>query len=412
MATSDTKERVLVIEDSEEVTAFLLDTILKPSGYEPLLATSGEDGLRLALEQRPDLVILDLNLSEMSGMEVIRGLREAVPTVPITLLIFPGSEELAVEAFRLGVKNFVVKPPKPQEVLRATEDALREIRLRREKELLTEELMRANKQLERRVRELTMLHGITQAMTNTLDLEVLLSKVVDASVFLTDADEGMLFLVDSESGQLYLRAGKGVEDRRASLLLMPAKNSLLGQVVKSGEPLRIASSDPRLDLTVKTGYMVNSLLYVPLKYTGDTKGVLAVSNRIRDRAFTRTDQSRLDLLADHTVVALEIARLLEDAGQRMPGLMDRSVAELSDFAYGSLKSFATDTYVLKAGVEKGLIDCSDETLSHLLASMERRIEQMASAIEMLRGIVSPEISDDQREHMQKRLQRFKARYAV
>jgi two-component system NtrC family sensor kinase len=412
MATLDTKERILVIEDSEEITSFLVDTILKPSGYEPLLAISGEDGLRMALEQRPDLVILDLNLSEMSGMEVIQGLRETVPNVPITLLIFPGSEELAVEAFRLGVKNFVVKPPKPQEVLKATDDGLREIRLRREKELLTEELMRANKQLERRVRELTMLHGITQAMTNTLDLEILLSKVVDASVFLTDADEGMLFLVDSESGELYLRSVKGVEDRRASLLLMPARNSLLGQVVKSGEPLRIASSDPRLDLTVKTGYMVNSLLYVPLKYRGDTKGVLAVSNRIKDRAFTRTDQSRLDLLADHTVVALEIARLLEDASQRLPDLIGRSVAELSEYAYGSLKSFATNTYALKAGVERGLIECSDETLDHLLGLMERQIEQMASMTEILRVIVSPETSDEQREEMQRKLQRLKARYAV
>ena len=50
MATLDTKERILVIEDSEEITSFLVDTILKPSGYEPLLASNGEDGLRMALE--------------------------------------------------------------------------------------------------------------------------------------------------------------------------------------------------------------------------------------------------------------------------------------------------------------------------------------------------------------------------
>jgi len=217
MEALDSKERILIIEDSEEIATFLSDTILKPNGYQPLLAPSGEDGLRLALEQRPDLIILDLNLSEMSGMEVIQGLRDSVPNLPITLLIFPGSEELAVEAFRLGVRNFVVKPPKPQEVLKSADDALREARLRREKELLTEELMRANRQLERRVRELTILYGITQAMTNKVDLEDVLSRVVDAAVFLTDADEGMLFLVDSESGELYLRAAKGVEDKRTQV---------------------------------------------------------------------------------------------------------------------------------------------------------------------------------------------------
>jgi two-component system NtrC family sensor kinase len=412
LETLETREPILVIEDSEDIASFLTETILRPAGYKPLLAPSGQEGLHLALEQRPALIMLDLNLSEMTGMEVIQGLRETVPSIPITLLILSGSEELAVDAFRLGVRNYVMKPPRPQEVLKAIDDGLREARLRREKELLTEELIRANSQLERRVRELTMLYSITQATTNIMDLETLLSRVVEAAVFLTNADEGMLFLIDPESDELYLRAAKGVADKRASMLLMPARDSLIGQVVRSGEPLRIASSDPRLDLTVKTGYMVNALLYVPLKFVGKTKGVLAVSNRISDRAFTRTDQSRLDLLADHTVMALEIARLYDATRDRMSDSVERSVAELSEYAYGSLKSFAADTYALKAGVQRGLIECSDETLSRLLDSMERQIEQMASVTEILQRIVARQVSDEEREDLQRKLRRLKARHAL
>jgi two-component system NtrC family sensor kinase len=412
LETLETREPILVIEDSEDIASFLTETILRPAGYKPLLAPSGQEGLHLALEQRPALIMLDLNLSEMTGMEVIQGLRETVPSIPITLLILSGSEELAVDAFRLGVRNYVMKPPRPQEVLKAIDDGLREARLRREKELLTEELIRANSQLERRVRELTMLYSITQATTNIMDLETLLSRVVEAAVFLTNADEGMLFLIDPESDELYLRAAKGVADKRASMLLMPARDSLIGQVVRSGEPLRIASSDPRLDLTVKTGYMVNALLYVPLKFVGETKGVLAVSNRISDRAFSRTDQSRMDLLADHTVMALEIARLYDATRDRMSDSVERSVAELSEYAYGSLKSFAADTYALKAGVQRGLIECSDETLSRLLDSMERQIEQMASVTEILQRIVAPQVSDEEREDLQRKLRRLKARHAL
>ncbi len=408
METLETRERILVIEDSEDIAVFLTDTILKPSGYQPLLARSGQEGLHLALEQRPALIVLDLNLSEMTGLEVLAGLRETVPSVPITLMVFSGSEELAVEAFRLGVRNYVMKPLKPQEVLKALEDGLRETRLRREKELLTEELMRANSQLERRVRELTMLYGITQAITNVMDLETLLTRVVEVSVFLTNADEGLLFLIDAETDELYLRAAKGVADKRASMLLMPARDSLIGQVVKSGEPLRIASSDPRLDLTVKTGYMVNALLYVPLKFMGQTKGVLAVSNRISDRAFTRTDQSRLDLLADHTVIAVELAEFHRSTVDLVPGAVGSSVAELSRYAHSTLKALAADTYALKAGVERGLIECSDETLHRSLDSMERRIEQMASVTELLKGLASPESSDQEREELQRRLRRLKS----
>jgi two-component system NtrC family sensor kinase len=412
MRTLEAKERILVIEDSADIAAFLVDTILQPSGYAALLATTGQEGLRMALDVAPDLIFLDLNLSGMTGMEVLQGLRDTVPSIPISLMIFAGSEELAVEAFRLGVRSYVVKPLKPPEILKAIEDALRETRLRHERELLTEELMRANREVERRVRELTMLHEITQAITGSADLETLLSRVVEVGVFLTSADEGMLFLIDEETNELYLRAAKGVGDKRASLLLLPARDSLIGQVVKSGEPLRIASSDPRLDVTVKTGYMVNALLYVPLKIRGVTKGVLGVSNRISDRAFTRTDQSRLDLLADHTVIALEMARPHVAPRTADSEVVGGAAAELAGYAHHSLKALAADTYTLKASVERGATTCADDTLNQLLRSMERNVEQMASVTEMLNGLVSLDSSEEDRERVQRRLQRLKVRRVI
>ncbi len=408
----ETKERILIIEDSQDIIEFLTDTILRPRGYEPLVASSGQEGLRKAVHDPPDLVILDLNLPAMASMEVLRGLHETVPAIPVVLMIYSGSEEIAAEAFRLGVRNYVLKPLEPEEVLEAIDHAFSETRLRREKELLTEELMRANKQLNRRVRELTLLYEITQAMTDVLDLETLLSRVVDASVYLTRADEGMLFLIDEETGQLYLRAAKGVGDKRASMLLLPARDSLIGQVAKTGEPLRIASSDPRLDFTVKTGYMVNSLLYVPLRLRGTTKGVLAVSNRISDRAFTRTDQSRIDLLADHAVIALETAKLYETTREQMSNALGDTLNALAQYSYEPLKALAANTYALKSNTEKGIIFCVDDTLNRVLNSMERRIEQMASITEILNGLASLDSTAEDWKDLRERFETLKARYAA
>jgi len=383
-------ERILIIEHSEEAIRFLTESILNPGGYETLVATDAQKALRQAVVEQPDLILLDSHMPGMPGLEYLRALHDTGPAIPVILMGFYGSEEIPVETFGLGVRTCVIKPFKPQEVLEAVEDALRESRLRREKRLLTEELIRANKQLDQRVRELTMLYDITQGITTLEDLETLLSRVVDTSVFVTKADEGVLFLIDAETGDLYLRAARGVGERRARVLLLPAADSLIGQVVKTGEPLRIASSKARADFTVKTGYMVNSLLYVPLKLRGEIKGVLGVSNRISDRAFTRIDQRRLDLLADHVVIALENARLYETTGQLATDTLRQTLASMSQHVHEPLKAFATNTYALKASAEKGDIFCADGTLDQLLNSMERRIAEMASLTEVLNELASPE----------------------
>ncbi len=311
-----TGERILIIEDNEDVVTFLTDNILHPNGYQTLVSTDGQEGLRRALEERPDLILLDLNLPRMTGMEVLKVLQKRGSDIPVILMTFYGSEEIAVEAFRMGVKNYIVKPFKSRQVLEAVEGALGEGRLRREKELLTEELMQTNKQLEHRVSELTMLYEITEAMTELMDLETLLSRLVEAAVFLSSADEGILFLIDEETGDLYLRAAKGVGEKYAHGLRLKTGDSLIGRVAETGEPLRVSSPEDRLELKVKTGYLVSSLLYVPLKLRQQIKGVLGVSNRVTERAFTAADEHRLNVLADHAVIALENARLYEGEQRR------------------------------------------------------------------------------------------------
>jgi len=311
-----TGERILIIEDNEDVVTFLTENILQPHGYEILVSTDGQEGLRRALEDRPDLILLDLNLPRMTGLEVLQVLQKRGSDMPVILMTFYGSEEIAVEAFRLGVKNYIVKPFKSQEVLDAVEGAMSEGRLRREKERLTEELMRTNKQLEHRVGELTMLYEIAEAMTKLMDLETLLSRLVEAAVFLSKADEGMLFLMDEEVDELYLRAAKGVGEKYAHGLRLRAEDTLIGKVVLTGEPLRISSPEDRLELKVKTGYLVNSLLFVPLTLRDQIMGVLGVSNRVSEAPFTADDEHRLVILADHAVIALENARLYEAERRR------------------------------------------------------------------------------------------------
>ena len=109
-------ERVLIIDDSKEVRDVVCDVVLKPGGYQILSTGNGEEGLRMILEQRPDLVLLDERMPGMTGLEVLRALKEQNVQVPVIFMTSFGSEGLAVEAFRLGDRDYLIKPFAPEEM--------------------------------------------------------------------------------------------------------------------------------------------------------------------------------------------------------------------------------------------------------------------------------------------------------
>ena len=77
------QERVLVIDDSSETQQLLAELVLEPNDYRPIAALDGEDGLRLALQEHPDLVVLDMQLPKMNGLEVLEALQQQNVDIPV-----------------------------------------------------------------------------------------------------------------------------------------------------------------------------------------------------------------------------------------------------------------------------------------------------------------------------------------
>ncbi len=303
-------ECVLVVDDSIQNVEFLTNYVLKPNGYQVLVAHDGEKGLKLALEQQPDLILLDVNMPKMGGMEVLEALNDHQVTIPVIVMTFHGSETLAVQSFRLGVKDYVLKPFQITEMLEAIERALSEARLRRERDELTDRLLKSNQQLEQRLKELNTLFGIGKSVTALLDQDKLLARLVEAAVYLINAEEGSLLLIDNKTNELYMVAARGIDERLARSFRLRVEDSLAGQVLTSGQPLILTGAD----LTkIKTSYLVRSLMYVPLKIKGRVIGVLSVDNRQQKRDFTNHDLRLLSALADYAAISVENAKLFNQA---------------------------------------------------------------------------------------------------
>jgi DNA-binding response OmpR family regulator len=116
--------RILIVDDEPEMVRGLEDN-LRFEGYQTLSATNGADGLSLALQEGPDLVLLDIMMPQLSGWDVLRGLRAKQLDIPVIMLTARGEEVDRVLGLELGADDYVTKPFSLRELLARVRAVLR-----------------------------------------------------------------------------------------------------------------------------------------------------------------------------------------------------------------------------------------------------------------------------------------------
>jgi CheY-like chemotaxis protein len=117
--------RILVIEDNED-NLTLIDVLLRAHGYSPLLARNGTDGVRIALEERPEMMLLDIRMQGMDGYEVAAAVRQeatlsSMPIVALTASAMLGDRERISAA---GFDGYIPKPIDPEKFMGQIERCL------------------------------------------------------------------------------------------------------------------------------------------------------------------------------------------------------------------------------------------------------------------------------------------------
>jgi two-component system NtrC family sensor kinase len=293
------------------------EELLPTYGYDTLSAANGEEALRIIAEDQPDLILLDVQMPELSGIEVLQLMQEQQLDVPVIVMTAHGSESVAVEAFRQGATDYLIKPFDMDLAVAAIEQQLAHIELEREKERLTRELLVARKGLEQRVRELTALFGISKSVTSLLDLDKVLERVLEAAVFIARAEEGALWLLESDTGELILRSEKGLDRQREALHRLSTQDSLTRQAFKDLRPIRLEGGVGEDGTGSQSSYQAQALLSVPLVSKGQPVGVLAVANRSHGHAFTLSNETTLQTLADYATIAIENAKAYQATDQAL-----------------------------------------------------------------------------------------------
>ncbi len=124
MATVQTGKRRILIVDDEPAVLALLRRILSTEDAEILAVRTGAQALEIARRTHLDLVMLDVRLPDVSGMEVLRRVREVDEVVPVIMMTSHGSAETVRASMRLGAFDYLTKPFDNQEVKRIAREAM------------------------------------------------------------------------------------------------------------------------------------------------------------------------------------------------------------------------------------------------------------------------------------------------
>jgi two-component system, NtrC family, sensor kinase len=304
-------ERVLVIDDSRQIRDFLADYILTPHGFEVVMAEDGIDGLRLAFDTHPDLMIVDVQMPGMGGLELLRRVQLRRLNIPTILITAHGSEQVAVDALRLGVRDYVVKPFDVRQMEEAIERALYESRLEDAHGELERRVEQQERNLQRLAQQVNALFSFSRFLAKTGEMDAVTQRAVEMAAYLCGADLTALFVRDSARGELVMRAAHNTREEPAPVSL---QSSAAAHVLRTRQTTILDASAARKALP--NGPAVHNLAYVPLVSGTEAIGVLSVASRSRDHTMSQRDRRLLAILANVTAQALLNSELRNQAEQR------------------------------------------------------------------------------------------------
>ncbi|MTI81261.1 MAG: sigma-54-dependent Fis family transcriptional regulator [Firmicutes bacterium] len=131
--------KVLIIDDEEHM-CWALKRAMEQENYQAITSTSGKEGIKLLKDKGPSLVLLDLKMPEMDGLEVLKVIKEIHPKIPVIMITAHGTIETAIEAMKLGALDYITKPFDLDELKMVVKQALKYSELVSEVSFLRSEL--------------------------------------------------------------------------------------------------------------------------------------------------------------------------------------------------------------------------------------------------------------------------------
>jgi signal transduction histidine kinase/DNA-binding response OmpR family regulator len=319
-------ETILVIDDEPSMRYFC-QRALGQEGFEVRCVPSGLEGIQSLAETDVDLILLDIHLPDIHGLEVLQAIQEIDRELPVIVVTGYGTMETAVNALQSGARDFLSKPFTVHELVTSVQSVLERQRLQEE-----------NVRLKARLPILEISKAL-MSETNPARLTQLALETVQREL---RADRVSLMLLDEARQELTISAAIGLSDQAMADTQVKVGEGLAGLVAQTREPLLVvdqAEDAPFLQPGVR------SAICVPLMLQNHVLGVLNASRPLGAFPFRQDDVDLLSILCGQIAVALENARLFDRA--------QREIAERVQ-AEDALRHYADRLSILHE-IEQGIL---------------------------------------------------------
>jgi DNA-binding response OmpR family regulator len=375
-----TSEKILLVINDPDVTDLVGRQALQPLGYQVKAVTDVNSAILQAVQLTPDLVIADLNLPGLSGKDLLVAFNSQGMQVPVIVLARQGEENDVIQAFRLGASDYLLSPVREAELVTAVERALKQVRDRRDRQRLDQQLKDTNQELKQRLHELTTIFAIGKAVISVTDQQVLFDKIVESMVDVAEADYGWLLLRHERSRTFLLTAHHNLPETWSRKMGQTLDDGISSLVGLSGESLAINGEPLK---RFKVASLGHSAVVVPVKVQQEVIGLL-VTVRKADRPVEKGTQSLLEAIADYASISLvnaHLFRALEDAAEQARSGEQKSLSQLEEIRQTVEADILPVTYpidLLLTGKMGALTSEQEQALKTTQAALQKVLQRVIS----------------------------------
>ena len=292
----DEAPRILVVDDEQVIREILAD-FLSMEGFIVRTAADGSDALVELSRSRYDLVLSDLKMPKMGGLELLEAIQKHTPHVVTVIMTGFGTVETAIDAMKRGAYDYILKPFKVEEVVHTIRRGLEKQKLRAEN---------------LRLKEALSLYKVSEAIASSLSLDQVLGTVHQAALAEVEADHVTILLQDGRGG-FYQRMNDVTGGMGFELHELPELDPERLLVYFEEQPhLRVHGEKALEFFKDVDNPRPTSLLVTALRVRKEVIGFLAVISYTRGRRFDEGQRKLLSIVSDRASAAIENARLYED----------------------------------------------------------------------------------------------------